>query len=73
VFGDPQRTGVYAGSIDAKPEEQSGKLILLSNRQAIYTATLAGGPGRLLFLRDTTLFAQPFDPNRLESAESPSQ
>jgi len=40
--------------------------VMLSNRQAVYTASLIGGPGRLLFLRDTTLFAQPFDPARLK-------
>ena len=32
-----------------------------------------GGPGHLVFLRDKTLMAQPFDPDRLGSAERPCQ
>ena len=39
--------------------------MLLTNRQAVYAAPVTRGTGRLLFLRDTTLFAQPFDPERL--------
>jgi Tol biopolymer transport system component len=58
--------GIYSGSIDAKPEEQSLKPVMLNDRQGMYTPSLIGGSGRLLFLRDTTLFAQPFDLGRLE-------
>lgn len=71
VVTDPQRMGIYAGSIDAKPEEQSLKPILLSDRQAMYAASPPNTSGRLLFLRDTTLFAQPFDPTRLELSGEP--
>jgi hypothetical protein len=64
---NPEYTGIYVGSLDAKPEEQSLKPLLLSDRQGVYAApSVTGGTGRLLFLRDTTLFAQPFDPMRLE-------
>jgi len=35
------------------------------NRQAYYAARAGGGPGHLLFLRDGTLMAQRFDPDRL--------
>jgi serine/threonine protein kinase len=62
----PEIMGIYAGSVDAKPEEQSVKLVMPTNRQAMYAASVGNGPGRLLFLRDTTLFAQPFDPESLE-------
>jgi Tol biopolymer transport system component len=62
----PEYQGTYVGTIDAKPEEQSLKLVMLSDRQATYTASLIGGPGRLLFMRDTTLFAQPFDPGSFQ-------
>jgi eukaryotic-like serine/threonine-protein kinase len=61
-----QQTAVFVGSIDAKPEEQSLQPVLRTNRQAVYVESPAGGSGRLLFLRDTTLFAQAFDPRRLE-------
>jgi serine/threonine protein kinase len=63
---DPQFSGVYVGSIDAKPEEQDLKPLLLIDRQAVYSSSVIGGPGWLLFMRNDTLFAQPFDPSRLE-------
>jgi Tol biopolymer transport system component len=63
---DPNRAGVYVGALDVKPEAQSTTRVLAANREAYYTASPNGGPGRLLFLRDTTLLTQPFDPNRLE-------
>jgi eukaryotic-like serine/threonine-protein kinase len=58
--------GIYVGSIDVKPEEQSEKPLMVSNRQGEFVKSAIGGPGWLLFLRETTLFAQPFDPSRLE-------
>ena len=45
--------------------------MLLSDRQAIYTEPLGRGLGRLLFLRDTTLLAQPFDLGSLELSGEP--
>jgi hypothetical protein len=33
---DPNRTGIYAGSIDAKPDEQSLKRLLATDREAYY-------------------------------------
>jgi len=51
--------GIYIGSLDVQPEQQSLKPILLTNRQAYYSPV---GGDHLLFLRDQTLFAQPFDP-----------
>ena len=66
VSNKSENIGIYAGSIDVKPEEQSLKLLMSTNRQAVYAAPLLDSSGRLLFMRDTTLFAQPFDPNKLE-------
>jgi len=63
-------TGVYVGSIDVKPNEQSLNPVMLSDRQAAYSVTEAGG--RLLFVRDTTLFAQPFGVSRLELSGKPA-
>ena len=54
---DPQGNGIYAGSLDGGPP----KLIsseLAGNVEFVF--------GRLLFLRDRSLMAQPFDPDRLE-------
>ncbi len=63
---NPETMGMYVGSLDAKPENQSLQPLMLTDRQAIYTASVTGDIGKLLFLRDTTLFAQPFAPNRLQ-------
>jgi Tol biopolymer transport system component len=54
-----QTEGIYIGSLDVPAAEQSTEPVLRTNRQAFYSP--AGG-GHLLFLRDRTLFAQPFDP-----------
>jgi Tol biopolymer transport system component len=62
----PESTAMYLGSIDLKPEEQSLKPVSFTESQAVYSPLPIGGKGRLLFLRDTTLFAQPFDPDHLE-------
>jgi Tol biopolymer transport system component len=68
---DSNQAGVYAGFTDAKPEEQSLKRVLATNRNAYYADSPGGGHGHLIFLRDTTLMAQPFDPVRMElSGES---
>ncbi len=71
VSSDPQRRGIFVGSIDSEPEEQNPARIIASDRQAFYSSSLVGGPGRLMFLRDTTLFAQAFDPGRLELSGEP--
>jgi Tol biopolymer transport system component len=72
VSADPDRTGVYVGSVDAKPEEQSSTRLLATNRQAYYAASPGGGTGHLVFMRDTTLMAQAFDPARLAFAGEPA-
>lgn len=46
---------IYAGSLDS-PES---RIVVQANSNAVYAS------GNLLFLRDATLMAQPFDPNRL--------
>jgi Tol biopolymer transport system component/predicted Ser/Thr protein kinase len=73
----PENGGLYVGSLDAKPEQQSTKRLLADATPAQYVPSpLAGSaPGFLLFLRGftllsaaagSTLMAQPFDPKRLE-------
>ena len=62
-------TGVYVGSLDAKPEQQSSKRLLGGLRNPIYVA--ASDPrsgGHMLFIRGTSLMAQAFDIRRLELA-----
>ena len=72
VSQNPQRRGIFVSSIDGPPEQQSTNAILPTDRQAFYAPPTGGGPGRLLFLRDTTLFAQAFDTTRFELSGEPA-
>jgi len=54
--GKVENTGVYIGSLDSKETRQ----LLPNVLSAVYAP-----PGFLLFLRNETLMAQPFDPNAL--------
>ena len=68
MAGDERRTGIYVGSIDLEPEEQSQTRIVAAQHNAAYVPAADGGPGRLLFLRDGLLMAQPFDERTLTVA-----
>ena len=63
-------SGIYAGSLDAKPEAQPRQRLLETDTQAEYAPGRSGGPGYLLFLRETTLMAQPFDAGSLRLSGS---
>ena len=54
-------TGIYLGSLDG-PE---ARLLVRGGTSAAYAADPAGGEGHLVFVRERTLVAQPFDPRRL--------
>jgi Tol biopolymer transport system component len=56
--------GVYAGSID-RPPNQERRQILAGPTAARYAASKGPKDGYLLFLRERTLLAQPFDAERL--------
>ena len=63
-----EKTGIYVGSLDAKPE-QASPILVATTYAAVYAAapdpragTTRGG--FLLFVRDSTLMAQPFDPDK---------
>jgi Tol biopolymer transport system component len=71
VSSDAAKAGVYIGSLDAKPEQQSLQRLLATDRQAYYAAALGGGPGHLIFLRGATLMAQPFDPSKVMLSGEP--
>jgi Tol biopolymer transport system component len=57
VGANPEKTGIYVGSLDSKET----KLVLNANSSPLYSP-----PGYLLFVRGGTLLAQPFDADRLE-------
>ena len=53
----PENSGVYVGSLDSKDT----KLLVQVHSSAVYAP-----PGYLLFVRDTTLMAQPFNADALD-------
>jgi Tol biopolymer transport system component len=59
------KSGVYVGSLDSREQ----KLILATDSSATFAPSADGG--RLLFVRDGALLAQPFDPTRLELSGEP--
>jgi eukaryotic-like serine/threonine-protein kinase len=61
-----EKSAIYVGSLDAKPEQQSAKPLVASNWGPVYAPSSDPGTGYLLFIREGTLMAQPFDNHRLE-------
>jgi len=65
VAAKPEDSGVFVGSLDAKPDAQSAQRLLAGNSPAMYAPELGASTGYLLFPREGTLMAQPFNPNNL--------
>ena len=66
------KSGIYVGSIDAKPEEQDSRRLIATRGNIGYAPGPADGrAGYLLFNREGTLFAQKFDADRLELRGDP--
>jgi eukaryotic-like serine/threonine-protein kinase len=61
-----EKSAIYLGSLDAKPEQQSSKFLVASNWGPVYAPSADPTTGYLLFMRNGTLMAQPFDNRRLE-------
>ena len=73
---DAEKTGIYLGSIDLKPEQQDSRPVLLTSEAAVYTPgpdprEATKGLGLVLFAREQTLMAQPFDARKLALAGEP--
>ncbi len=64
--GRPETRGVFLGSLGSK----STRRVLTANTQALYAGSPAGS-GYLLFVREGTLRAQPFDPKSLQTTAEP--
>ena len=63
--GPPDVQGIYVGSIDAKPAQQSRDRILATDVAASFAN------GYLFFVRADTLLAQPLDPRSLKVKGEP--
>jgi dipeptidyl aminopeptidase/acylaminoacyl peptidase len=61
----PENMGIYVGSLDAKPQEQSQERLLDSRFGVAYAAR------RLFFMREGTLMAQAFDAAKLKLVGEP--
>jgi eukaryotic-like serine/threonine-protein kinase len=57
----PEYRGIYMGSLDTKPTEQSTTRVVAADSDPVYVPSSSGGSGVLLFMREGTLFAQSFD------------
>ncbi len=67
----PHNPGIFVGSLDDKPEQQSPKQLLATPLMPVYAHTADPALGRLLFMRESTLMAQSFDVRRLELVGEP--
>jgi Tol biopolymer transport system component len=59
--GDTQKVRIYVDGIDAKPGVKTRKELQTADSNAAYAS------GYLLFVRERTLLAQPFDASRIET------
>jgi len=65
-------SGVLVGSIDARPEQQNSRPLLATHGRAAYAPSRDDAQvGHLVFNREGTLWAQPFDAGRLELTGDP--
>jgi serine/threonine protein kinase len=62
----PENSGIYIGSLDTKPEKQDSRRLLETTSGPVYVPSSGSDSGEVLFLRQGTLMAQPFDVHRLE-------
>jgi eukaryotic-like serine/threonine-protein kinase len=65
ISGSPEVSGVYVGSLDVKPAEQSKERILTTTLGAPYV------DGNIFFIREGTLMAQSFDAGKLQLRGEP--
>ena len=63
---NPDYSGIYVGSLDVKPQDQDRKRLLPGRMGVLYAPSSDPGSGHVLFLRETTLMAQPFDTRKQE-------
>ncbi|MGA9883918.1 MAG: protein kinase [Candidatus Acidiferrales bacterium] len=64
-------SGVYVGSINTNPDEQDLKPLMVSDSSAAYAPSSDPDSGQLLFMRNGSLMAQPFDARTLQLSGAP--
>jgi DNA-binding winged helix-turn-helix (wHTH) protein/Tol biopolymer transport system component len=68
----PEGSGVYLGSLDDPPEAVRPPRLLASGFGAAYAPAKGTTTGHVVFLRNETLFAQPFDERQLQLRGDPT-
>jgi Tol biopolymer transport system component len=68
----PEGSGVYLGSLDDKPGAAVPQRLLATGFGAAYVPTKGTSIGRIIFLREATLYAQAFDERALELRGDPT-
>jgi serine/threonine protein kinase/Tol biopolymer transport system component len=69
--GAAETSGTFIGTLEAKPAEQSLQPLLPYVVGLRYAPSTDSSPSRLMFVREGTLIAQPFDESRLVLAGGP--
>lgn len=69
--GNAANSGVYIGSLDARPEQQDSKRLLATGFEATYVPSSDPESGQLLYDKDGALMAQRFDSRRLKLSGEP--
>jgi len=70
--GIAENNGVYIGSLDLRPDEQTSKQVLATNFGAVFIPSRDSAPGQLLFMGERTLMVQPFNETLLELEGEPA-
>jgi Tol biopolymer transport system component len=69
--GNNENAGIYLGSLDVTPESQSSVRLIASDSAARYAPATDSSTGHILFEREGSLMAQPFDESRMELVGDP--
>jgi eukaryotic-like serine/threonine-protein kinase len=69
--GSPDTAGIYVGTLDVKPEDQSRTRLTPANRQAWWVRSPVNGKTYLIMQRGEALLAQPFDTETATLSGSP--
>ncbi len=67
----PENSGVFIGSLDARPEEQDSRQLLATAFMPVYVPPADSGHGRLLIVREGNVLAYAFDEARKEIVGDP--
>ena len=67
----PENTGIYVGSLDAKPDQQNSKRLIATSMSPVYVPSPDAGFVNFMFLREGALMVQSLDLAKLELTGEP--